>query len=164
MYQPGFAVYIELNRTVMSFTFDYISTEPVPEPIAAQISVQAKRFSRSIDWWAEPLSLEQDVDSKRLVGGNRISLGGGYGAVRISEPEDSLMMCRDVREIVKILVQWSQRYNITWELGIAGHSIGQVVPGEPNSTTVKLLGTCEQPSFPESKIPGILKKYESRKR
>lgn len=147
----------------MSFTFDFASVEPVPDPVATQISVQAKRFARTVDWWAEPFSIGRDEDSKRLVGGSRVSLGGGYGAVKISEPEDSLMMCRDTRAIVTMLVQWSQRYKITWELEIAGTGIGQIAPGKPNSVVARLLGKCDQPGLPESKIPEILKKYESRK-
>ena len=147
----------------MSFTLDFASLEPVPDPVATQISVQAKRFARTVDWWAEPFSIGQDDDSKRLVGGSRVSLGGGDGAVKIPEQEDSLMMCRDMRAIVTMLVQWSQRYKITWELEISGTVIGQIAPGKPNPVATQLLGKCDQPGLPESKIPEILKKYESRR-
>jgi hypothetical protein len=148
----------------MSFTFDYTSVEPVPDRVATQISIEAANIRRSIDWWAEPLLIEQEQDSKRLSGSSRVSLGDGYGSVRVSEAEDSLLMCRDMREIVKALVRWSQNYKITWQLEMAGVDIGRIKPGKEDPVAGRFLGSCDQPGLLERNIPQILKKHEMRKR
>jgi hypothetical protein len=109
----------------MSFTFHYTSIEPVSERVTAQVSADARDLRKSFDWWAESLSIELDQDSKHLSGGTRVMLGG-HDSVRVTEPEDNLMMCHDMRQIVKALVRWSQSYSITWNLSVAGHDIGRV--------------------------------------
>ncbi|WPH17054.1 hypothetical protein [Variovorax paradoxus] len=146
----------------MSFTLDYTSIEPVSERVAAQVSADARDLRKSFDWWAESLSIELDKDSKHLSGGARVMLGG-YGSVRITEPEDNLMMCRDMRQIVKTLVRWSQSYSITWNLSVAGHDIGRVTGDANDAVAARLLGPCDQPEWPESRIQEILKKHKARK-
>jgi len=72
-------------------------------------------------------------------------------------------MCRDMRQIVSTLVRWSQTYRITWNLSVAGHDIGQVTGDTQNGAVARFLGSCDQPSWPESRISEILEKHKARK-
>ena len=74
------------------------------------------------------------------------------------------MMCRDMREIVKALVRWSQSYKITWQLEMGGIDIGRIKPGKEDPVAMRFLRPCDQPGLFESNIPQILKKHEMRKR
>ena len=153
----------------MSTTLEYTTTEPVPEPIAAQIVEAARSLLPSRDWWAEPLSVAQNKQSKKLVGSTRLFLGdyslpdGGYATV--SEDEEYLLVCADAKFIVACLSEWSTEFNVPWRLGMDGHDVGDIIGGKPSTRLTELLdGLCSMSKLPPSDVPELLKKHAARKR
>jgi len=147
----------------MSITFDYQSVEPVPVQVAVHITADARGLQQSIDWWAEPISVRQDQRSQRLVGSTRIHLGG-YGLVDVPPEEEALMVCRDTKIIVRKLVEWSQKYKITWQLSEAGQVIGVIDPEGHSGLAKRYVdGTCQSVKLPMSKVDEVLKKHGARK-
>ncbi len=145
----------------MSITLDYISAEPVPPTVAAQVVAEADTLVASFDWWGEPISI--DVSPKRISGSTRIRLGG-YGLVEVPKDEEALMVCRDTRFIVSQLSTWSAKYAITWRLSEVGAEVGAVVGGKPDAKLASYVsGLCKGLKLPDTAVPDILKKHEARK-
>jgi hypothetical protein len=147
----------------MSITLDYVSIEPVPTPIAAQVVAATTTLWKSYDWWAEGISLSQRGSDKRLEGSTRIRLGG-YGDVEVPEEEEALMVCKDARFVVSKLVQWSAKHKVAWKLSELETEVGRIVGGKPSAKLSSYLsGLCSDLRLPVSQAPEVLEKHKARK-
>jgi hypothetical protein len=147
----------------MSVTLDYISADPVPGPVAAQVVAATKPLLQSYDWWAEALFLTHRMHDKRLEGSTRIHLGG-YGDVEIPEDEEALMVCRDTSFVVGKLTEWSVSYNISWKLSELGTEVGRITKGVQSSKLSSYLSSlCSHLKLPLTKAPEVLQRHEARK-
>jgi hypothetical protein len=129
----------------MSVTLDYISADPVPGPVAAQVVAATKPLLQSYDWWAEALFLTHRMHDKRLEGSTRIHLGG-YGDVEIPEDEEAVS------------------YNISWKLSELGTEVGRITKGVQSSKLSSYLSSlCSHLKLPLTKAPEVLQRHEARK-
>lgn len=132
------------------------------------MKAEAAKLLVAHDWWAESLSVMHDSKSKQVLGSTRIFLGSystdSGGWVEVTQDEDYLLACNDARVIVKQLAAWSQLHKVKWQLEIAGDRIGDVANGQASKPVQDfVVGLCKASKLQEAAIPGLLKKFESRK-
>jgi len=153
----------------MSMTIDYATVEPVQVAIYQKMNADTDQLLNTYDWWAEPMTISYEKKSKRVDGSARIFLGSyttdnGKTLVRVTEAEDYLLACNDGRKIIKQLESWSESYSVSWKVDVSGEPLGNIVKGKTDKEIYDFINWyCEKSQLPESSIPELLKKFESRK-
>ena len=152
----------------MSITLDYTTIDPVAVVAFHKMQADAGILLRKHDWWAEPLNITRNAKSKKVVGSTRIFLGSyttNEGRwVKVTEDEDYLLACTDSKVIVKQLEVWSKQHATSWLVEIGGDKIGRIEGGIASQEVQEFVsGLCAASKLPESVVPELLRKFESRR-
>lgn len=156
----------------MGQSITYSTLEPVTAPVRKAIEAEAKRLNLERDWWCENIIFFKHRDKpKHLVGDTKLFIVGIEDDFDNEEEEQSedafdddlFMAFYDARFILLTLAKWSQEFGVSWEVSMAGETVGSVVGGK-----IKPQGLFEsdvsakQLKADDKKAKAILAKYPDR--